>query len=209
MLIGYARISTADQQPQLQLDALAASGCERVFTDHGISGAALSKPELEKAKQFVRPDRDVLVVWQLTRLGRSIRDLIEVVADFERRNIDFRSLQEPMIDTTAPGGNLIFHVFSAIAEHERGINYERSMAGVAAAQRAGTRIGRPNSISLSQWELARKLIYADPPQTVTKVAMLLDVSRQAIYRRLDIDRGVTVRSTANDAIDHSHSDTGT
>ena len=137
MLIGYARVSTADQQPQLQLDALNAAGCDRVFTDHGVNGAAVAKPELEKAISFVRPDLDVLIVWKLDRLGRSIRDLIDVVADLERRGVGFRSLKETMIDTTTPSGKLIFHVFSAIAEYERGTNHERTMAGIAAAKRAG------------------------------------------------------------------------
>ena len=139
MLIGYARVSTADQQPQLQLDALSAAGYERIFVDHGISGAAVSKPELEKAISFVRPGEEVLIVWKLDRLGRSIRDLIDVVTDLQKRGIGFRSLKETMIDKTSASGTLIFHVFSAIAEYERGTNHERTMAGIAAAQRAGTR----------------------------------------------------------------------
>ena len=188
MLIGYARVSTADQQPQLQLDALTAAGCERTFVDHGISGAAVSKPELDKAISFVGPGKDLLIVWKLDRLGRSIRDLIDVVADLQKRGIGFRSLKEAMIDTTSPSGTLIFHVFSAIAEYERGTNHERTMAGIAAAQRAGTRFGRPASISSAQWEQATRLMKSDPPPTVTELATLLGVSRQAIYRRQDADR---------------------
>ena len=197
MLIGYARVSTADQQPQLQLDALTAAGCERTFVDHGISGAAVSKPELEKAISFVRPGKDVLIVWKLDRLGRSIRDLIDVVADLQKRGVGFRSLKEAMIDTTSPSGTLIFHVFSAIAEYERGTNHERTMAGIAAAQRAGTRFGRPASISPAQWEQATRLMKSDPPPTVTELATLLGVSRQAIYRRQDADRAALVLAEAS------------
>ena len=202
MLIGYARVSTADQQPQLQLDALAAAGCERIFTDHGISGAAVSKPELDKAISFVRPGEDVLIVWKLDRLdrldrlGRSIRDLIDVVADVQKRGIGFRSLKEAMIDTTSPSGTLIFHVFFAIAEYERGTNHERTMTGIAAAQRAGPRFGRPASISPAQWEQATRLMKSDPPPTVTELATLLGVSRQAIYRRQDADRAAFVLAEA-------------
>ena len=197
MLIGYARVSTADQQPQLQLDALAAADCERIYTDHGISGAAVTKPELDKAIGFVRPDEDVLIVWKLDRLGRSIRDLIDVVTDLQKRGIGFRSLKEAMIDTTTPSGTLIFHVFSAIAEYERGTNHERTMAGIAAAQRAGTRFGRPASISPAQWEQAKLLMKSDPPPTVTQIATMLGVSRQAIYRRQDADRAALLLAEAS------------
>jgi len=197
MLIGYARVSTADQQPQLQLDALNAAGCDRVFTDHGVSGAAVGKPELEKAISFVRPDLDILIVWKLDRLGRSIRDLIDVVADLERRGVGFRSLKETMIDTTTPSGKLIFHVFSAIAEYERGTNHERTMAGIAAAQRAGTRFGRPASISPAQWEQAKLFMKSDPSPTVTQIATMLGVSRQAIYRRQDADRAAFLLTEAS------------
>jgi len=203
MLIGYARVSTADQQPQLQLDALAAAGCERIFTDHGISGAAVAKLELEKAVSFGRPGEDVLIVWKLDRLGRSIRDLIDVVADLQKRGIGFRSLKEAMIDTTSPSGTLIFHVFSAIAEYERGTNHERTMAGIAAAQRAGTRFGRPASISPAQWEQATHLMKSDPPPTVTELATLLGVSRQAIYRRQDANRAASVLAEAGRGRRHS------
>lgn len=197
MLIGYARVSTADQQPQLQLDALKAAGCERTFVDHGVSGAAVAKPELEKAISFVRPGEDVLIVWKLDRLGRSIRDLIDVVADLQKRGIGFRSLKETMIDTTSASGTLIFHVFSAIAEYERGTNHERTMAGIAAAKHAGTRFGRPASISAAQWGEAKRLMKTDPPPTVTQIATMLGVSRQAIYRRHAADRATLLLAEAS------------
>ena len=102
-----------------------------------------------------------------------------------------------MIDTTSPSGTLIFHVFSAIAEYERGTNHERTMAGIAAAQRAGTRFGRPASISPAQWERAKRLMKSDPPPTVTEIATLLGVSRQAIYRFQDADRAASLVADAS------------
>ncbi len=187
MLIGYARVSTADQHTRLQLDALDDAGCKRVFVDEGVSGAAVIKPQLAAALDFARPGEDAIVVWKLDRLGRSIHDLIEAVLEFERRGIGFRSLKEGMIDTTSASGKLIFHVFSAIAEYERGTNHERTMAGIAAAKRAGTKFGRPSTITDSQWSEAVSLFADKPPRSVVAVARLLGVSRQSIYRRLEHD----------------------
>ena len=188
MLIGYARVSTTDQEPQLQLDALAAAGCDRVFTDHGISGAAVVKPELEKAKQLIRPGVDSLVVWKLDRLGRSIRDLIDTVAEFERLGIGFRSLTEAVIDTTTPSGKLIFHVFSALAEYERGIIHECTRAGLAAARAKGSKFGRPSKIDDKRWATAQQVMRDNPETKVAALATLLGVSRQAVYRRIELER---------------------
>lgn len=127
-------------------------------------------------------------MWKLDRLGRSIHDLIEAVADFKTRGIGFRSIKESMIDTTTPTGSLIFHVFSAIAEYERGTSHERTIAGIAAARSAGIKFGRPVTITDRQWIKAVELFAAKPSPTVSSVAQLLGVSRQAIYRRLDRDR---------------------
>ena len=123
--------------------------------------------------------------------------LIDVVADLEQRGVGFRSLKETMIDTTTPSGKLIFHVFSAIAEYERGTNHERTMAGIAAAQRAGTRFGRPASISPAQWEQAKLFMKSNPQPTVTQIATMLGVSRQAIYRRQDADRAALLLAEAS------------
>lgn len=188
MLIGYARVSTPEQQVRLQIDALEAAGCQRIFADEGISGAAVFKPQLAAALEHARAGEDTIVVWKLDRLGRSIHDLIEAVADFKERGIGFRSIKESMIDTTTASGNLIFHVFSAIAEYERGTSHERTMAGIAAARSAGTKFGRPVTIADDQWSEAVKLFATKPPPSVSSVARLLGVSRQAIYRRLDRER---------------------
>ncbi len=201
MLIGYARVSTIDQNSRLQLDALDEAGCKKIFVDEGVSGAAVFKPQLVAALDFARPDEDALIVWKLDRLGRSIHDLIEVVQEFERRGIGFRSLKEGMIDTTSASGKLIFHVFSAIAEYERGTNYERTMAGIAAAKRAGTKFGRPSTITDAQWSEAVTLFAAKPPRSVVAVSRMLKVSRQSVYRRLAQDRARS--DLSNDDIDGS------
>src|SRR5512146_3189384 len=142
MLVGYARVSTADQTPALQRDALSAAGCGRLFTDTA-SGAKAERPGLDEALEFLRPG-DTLVVWRLDRLGRSLRHLIETVSLLEQRGIGFRSLQES-IDTTTSGGKLVFHVFGALAEFERDLIRERTSAGLLAARARGRKGGRPRA----------------------------------------------------------------
>src|ERR1019366_2539359 len=137
--VGYARVSTSDQDLALQLDALKKTGCKRIFTDHA-SGARTDRPGLKEALSYVR-DGDVLVVWKFDRLGRSLPHLIETVTDLNARRIGLRSLTEN-IDTTTPGGRLIFHVFGALAAFERDLVKERTMAGLAAAAARGRQGGR-------------------------------------------------------------------
>jgi len=128
LLIGYARVSTADQRPELQLDALKAAGCEQVFEERVSSGAA-ERPELTQCLRTLRKG-DTLVVWRLDRLGRSLKELLEIVTGLEQRGVAFRSLTEAM-DTGTPGGKLIFHIFASLAEFERSIIRERTKAGLA------------------------------------------------------------------------------
>jgi DNA invertase Pin-like site-specific DNA recombinase len=139
-LLGYARVSTTDQQPQLQVDALEKAGCYRVFTETA-SGARSDRPVLEHVLDQLRPG-DTLIVWKLDRLGRSLRHLVDTVTGLADRGIGFRSLQEA-IDTTTPGGKLVFHVFAALAEFERDLIRERTAAGLAAARARGRHGGRP------------------------------------------------------------------
>ncbi len=167
---------------------VARGGCTKIFTDEGVSGAAVIKPKLIEALAYARTGDDTLVVWKLDRLSRSTRDLIETVEGMKARGIGLRSIKESVIDTTSAAGNLIFQIFGAFAEFERGTNHERTMAGIAAAQRAGKRFGRPPSISDPQWAKAKDLLRADPPSTVADIATLIGVSRQAIYRRLERER---------------------
>src|SRR5918911_5738013 len=133
-LLGYARVSTGDQNLDLQRDALTAAGCYRVFADTA-SGALTVRPELDRLLDQLRPG-ETLVVWKLDRLGRSLRHLVDTVTGLAERGIGFRSLQEA-IDTTTPGGKLVFHVFAALAEFERDLIRERTSAGLAAARAPG------------------------------------------------------------------------
>ncbi len=126
MLVGYARVSTHEQNPSLQTDALKKAGCQKVFTDK-VSGAGNERPGLKAALEYVR-EGDTLLVWRLDRLGRSLKNLIEIIGGLEKRGIGFKSLQES-IDTTTSGGRLIFHVFGALAEFERNLIRERTRAG--------------------------------------------------------------------------------
>ncbi len=140
MLIGYARVSTHDQNLDLQQDALYQAGCEKIFVDE-LSGASAARPGLQQAMDALRED-DVLVVWRLDRLGRSLRNLIELIGQLEEMNVGLRSIQESM-DTSTSGGKLIFQVFGALAEFERNIIRDRTNAGLAAARARGRTGGRP------------------------------------------------------------------
>src|SRR5687768_6076957 len=155
MNIGYARISTGEQILDLQLDALAKAGCGKVFTETA-GGALVERAALQEALAYARAG-DTLVVWRLDRLGRSLKHLIETVADLRERGIGFKSLTE-QIDTTTPGGKLVFHVFGALAEFERDVIRERTQAGLAAARARGRLGGRPKKLAdAKQLELAGTL----------------------------------------------------
>ncbi len=181
MLIGYARVSTADQTLDLQKDALATVGCTQVFTDV-LSGAKSERPGLVKALEYVRAG-DTLVVWRLDRLGRSLQHLIATVAELRDRGIGFRSLTES-IDTTTPGGKLIFHVFGALAEFERDLIQERTHAGLAAARARGRVGGRPRKLAdLKQLALAQTL-YDGGQTDIATICQMLGISRATLYRTL-------------------------
>jgi DNA invertase Pin-like site-specific DNA recombinase len=180
MLVGYTRVSTQDQNPDLQKDALLKAGCERLFTDVA-SGAQASRDGLNQALNFVRQG-DTLVVWKLDRLGRSLKHLIEIVTALQTRRIGFRSLQEN-IDSTTSGGKLVFHVFGALAEFERDLIRERTQAGLTAARARGRRGGRPRSMNQKQVTMASTLL-KDPHTTIADVCKTLQISRATLYRYL-------------------------
>src|SRR6266498_72399 len=187
MLIGYARVSTIEQTLDLQQDALRQAGCEQLFTDH-ISGAKSERPGLTQALEFGRSG-DILVVWKLDRLGRSLKQLIEIVTELQKRNIGFRSLTEN-IDTTSPGGKLIFHIFGSLAEFERDLIRERTLAGLAAARARGRKGGRPRAEGLNDEKkvaLARSL-YNDKNNTIETTCRILKVSRATLYRYMAAQR---------------------
>ena len=194
MLVGYARVSTQDQKPELQLDALKAAGCEKVFVEKA-SGAQRDRPELKAALDYMR-DGDTLVVWKLDRLARSMKQLIETVEELEEVGVGFRSLTEA-IDTTTAGGKLVFHVFGALAEFERSIIRERTRAGLDAARARGRKGGRPPKLKDSDLKAARAML-ADKSITVEEVAKHLRVSPATLYRHLPAARAQSAEAGATD-----------
>ncbi|NOG74033.1 recombinase family protein [Roseicella sp. DB1501] len=181
MKIGYARISTGDQSLDLQHDALIRAGCELLFEDSGVSGTATKRPGLDKALARLGSG-DVLVVWRLDRLGRSQRHLIELVHQLGERQVGFISLTEA-IDTTSPGGKLVFRLMGALAEYEHSMIRERVVAGIAAAKHRGKHIGRPRKLTPEQIEHARKVI-EEGLQTPAGMAALLGVDHSTLWRAL-------------------------
>jgi len=182
MVIGYARVSTNDQSTSLQLDALTKAGCETIYQEK-MSGAKTDRPELQNALKSLRPG-DVLIVWKLDRLGRSLKHLIETVTELEKKGVGFQSITEN-IDTTTPTGKLIFHIFGALAEFERGLITERVNAGIAAAKASGRVFGRPAALNAEQIAIAR--LMCDEGMSKTKIANHLHVARQTIYSVLKED----------------------
>ncbi len=181
MRVGYARVSTVDQNPELQLEALRQAGCEKIFTERG-SGARDERPELRRVLDDILRGGDALVVWKLDRLARSLKKLIATAEDLERRGVGLVSLTES-IDTTTPGGVLIFHVFGAIAQFERALIRERTTAGLAEARRRGRKGGRPSAFKEGDVIAARALMN-DPNLMVSDVAKRMGVSVATLYRHV-------------------------
>ena len=177
-MIGYARVSTDEQNPALQFDALDRAGCKRIFTDYA-SGARLSRPSLDEALGLLKCG-DTLVVWKLDRLGRSLSHLISLISELEKRGVAFRSLSEA-IDTGTAGGRLLFHVMGALAEFERALISERTRAGMAAAKTRGAALGRPRKLSSAQVSKASRSLMRSR-RSVRDIASKLLVSRSTLRR---------------------------
>jgi len=177
--IGYARVSTHEQNKELQTDALTKAGCERIFSDEGVSGAKAERKGLSEALAFLRPG-DVFVVWKLDRAGRSLIHLIDLLKGLKERGVEFVSLTEA-IDTTTAGGKLIFHLMGALAEFERDLIRERTHAGLASARARGRHGGRPRKMRNGKVALAKSL-YADKSHEVDEICATLGVSRSTFYR---------------------------
>ena len=190
MLIGYARISTNEQNLNLQTDALTKAGCEKIFTDTA-SGAKSDRTGLTEAINFMRKG-DTLCVWKLDRLGRSLKHLIETVLALQAFGKGFCSLQEN-IDTTTSGGKLFFHIFGALAEFERDIIRERTSAGLASARSRGRLGGRPSIMNSKKLKMATSL-YADGKTQVGEICETLGISRATFYRHLFRDQSNVKRS---------------
>lgn len=180
MLIGYARVSTADQNIDMQNDALLKAGCEKIFVDRE-SGSVSNRSGLGQAMEMLRQG-DTLAVWRLDRLGRSLKHLIEIMGLLEERKIGFRSLQES-IDTSSPGGRLIFHIFGALAEFEKNLILERTRAGLAAARARGRMGGRPKVLDPKRRKLAIKL-YEEREHPVQEICTIMGISKPTLYSYL-------------------------
>lgn len=183
MKIGYARVSTDEQTMALQIDALKAAGCERIFTDEAVSGAR----DPHKRSGFVKAmaaleGGGTFVVWKLDRVGRSLSALIALLADFEARGIEFKSLTDG-IDTTTTGGRLVYHIMGALAEFERSLISERTKAGMRSARRRGKAIGRPVKLTPERLEHAAALLALEH-HTQRSVAGLLGVNETTLRRAL-------------------------
>lgn len=177
MKLGYARVSTHEQNLDMQRDALLAAGCEKIITDKA-SGASTTRPGLEKLKEQMRAG-DTLVVWRLDRLGRSLRDLIGWMAYLDEQKIGLLSLHEA-IDTTTPSGKLTFHLFGALAEFERNLIVERTKAGLTAARARGRKGGRPIALDADKRELAVRL-YNEKAMPIAKICTMLGISKPTLY----------------------------
>ena len=191
MRIGYARVSTTDQSLDLQLDALGSQGCERIFTDQ-LSGSKAVRPGLEELKHILRKG-DQVIVWKLDRLGRSLRDLVDLINYFEGKEVGFTSLED-RIDTTTPVGQFTFHVFAAVAQFERDIIRVRTMAGLEAARIRGRLGGRPRGLSKKAQDKARlaESLYRERERSLNEICNHLDISRPTLYRYLR-NRGIQSR----------------
>lgn len=177
MLIGYARISTNDQNLDMQRDALKKAGCERIFVEQ-MSGGLDSRPELDRTMKTLS-EGDTLVVWRLDRLGRSLAHLIELLTELEKRNIGFRSLTES-IDTMTASGKLTFHIFGALAEFERNVIRERTKAGLAAARARGRKGGRLPDLDDQRREEAIRL-YTEKEHSVKEICQMMGISKPTLY----------------------------
>lgn len=177
MRIGYARVSTDDQHLHLQRDALEKAGCTKIYEDK-TSGAKASRPGLDLTLEVARKD-DVLVIWRLDRLGRSLKDLIQTMETLSLRGIGLESLQEA-ISTTTSGGRLVFHLFAALAEFERNLIRERTQAGLIAARARGRRGGRPKALNPAKRQLALEL-YAERQHSVEEICRLMGISKPTLY----------------------------
>jgi DNA invertase Pin-like site-specific DNA recombinase len=180
MIVGYARVSTQDQNSDFQVDALKKAGCEQIFQEK-CTGKLKERPELSLCLRTLRKG-DSLVVWKLDRLARSLKDLVEIVQDLHGREVGFRSLTES-IDTTSSGGRLVFHIFGALAEFEHDLIRERTMAGLDAARARGRRGGRRPVMSVSDVRKAAAML-SDPTMTKAEVAEHFKVSRTTLNTSL-------------------------
>ncbi len=178
MYIGYARVSTEDQNLDIQTHALKQAACKKIFQEK-LSGSHRQRPELAKLLEQLR-DGDTVVIWKLDRLARSTRDLLDIADAIAKAGSGLKSLSEPWADTTSPAGRMVLTAFAGIAEFERALIIERTGTGRTAAMKRGVRFGRPSSLSTDQAALAKRLL--DEGKSATEVAKTFGVNRSTIYR---------------------------
>ena len=180
MLVGYARVSTLDQNPSLQIDALREAGCGKIYVEKA-SGARQNRPQLKAAFEYLR-DGDTLVVWKLSRLARSLKQVIQTVQDIQTRNIEFKVLTQN-IDTSTPEGRLFFHMTAAFDQFQRELIVENTNAGLAAARKGGRKGGRPRSMDDEKVRLAEAMLRDTKNYPfVNDVIKQLEIGRTAFYR---------------------------
>ncbi len=180
MLIGYARVSTLDQNPNLQTDALTLAGCQKIFIDK-ISGTTAQRPELDKLKEQLR-EGDTLVVWRLDRLGRNLKDLIDWINYLDTQKVALKSLQES-IDTGTPTGKLVFHLFGALAEFERNLIVERTNAGLQAARARGIKGGRKRKLDATKLKTAQTM-YDSKKHSIKEICETVKITKPTLYKYL-------------------------
>jgi DNA invertase Pin-like site-specific DNA recombinase len=190
MKIGYARVSTKDQSLNLQKDALEKAGCKKIYSEQ-ISGTKTERAKLDEMIKHLRQG-DVIVVWKLDRLGRSLRDLVNLISKFQDLGVGFKSLHDN-IDTTTPTGKLTFHLFAALAEFERDIISDRTKAGLASARARGRKGGRPKGLSKKAQDKARlaESLYNEKDNSIGEICEYLSISKPTLYRYLS-SRGVAI-----------------
>lgn len=187
--IGYARVSTGDQDLTLQLDALKAAGCGLIYWDHGVSGSTTARPGLDAALADCRRPGDTLCVWKLDRLGRSTAHLVTLVEKFKADGIGFHSVTDG-INTNTPAGEMMFTIMAAVAQMERSLTIERTRAGLAAANARGRKGGRKPKLTAAQVSQVRKMRH-DQGMTLNEIADMFKVSRATIIRVLQADTPAT------------------
>lgn len=195
MKIGYARVSTLEQNLDLQIDALEKAGCEQIITDE-ISGSVAERPGLAKLKTILRAN-DTLVVWRLDRLGRSLKHLIQWVNELEDQGISFQSLQET-IDTTSSTGKLVFHIFGALSEFERNLIRERTQAGLEAARSRGRQGGRPKKLTKDKRDLAVKL-YQGKQHSIKQICEMVGITKPTLYKYVEFARQAEYQQIAHES----------
>ncbi len=183
-LIGYARVSTQDQELNMQLDALKQIGCVKIFSDK-VSGTKAARPGLDECLKYLQAN-DVLVVWRLDRLGRSIKHLILLIEQLKQRNIAFKSICEGAIDTTTASGELIFNLFSVLAQFECRLLQDRTNAGLAASRARGKLGGKPPMSSTDSRVLNAKKMYQDHNMSIRDICKILKISRTSFYRYINL-----------------------